>query len=191
MRSPHIIDAISVSEKFFKCIKSCGISKKFMRINHSSVRLEFMNWSVKYKTTFIKKLVIDWKAINEKDDVNKIFNVNLRNRLQEPFNYTEFNETILRSGEDTEIINNSDNQGWFHFSRNTLTPTLEARNSILHDIQSNNNTPSPRTLCHLKTLQHKVYEAVSIAKQGGLVILRRKFTTCCLIQKRLGRASEY
>ena len=62
------------------------------------------------------------------------------------------------------MINNSENQGWFHFSRNTLTPTLEARNSVLHGIRSKNNTPSPRTLRHLKTLQHKVDEAVSVAK---------------------------
>ena len=62
------------------------------------------------------------------------------------------------------MINNSENQGWFHFSSNTLSPTLEARNSVLHDIQSDDNTPSPRTLCHLKTLQQKVDEAVRIAK---------------------------
>ena len=83
-----MLDVISVSENFFKYVKSCGISKKGMRSNHSAVRLEFMNRSIKYKTTFIKKPVIDWKAIKEKDDVNKNFDVNLRNRLQEPFNYT-------------------------------------------------------------------------------------------------------
>ena len=108
--------------------------------------------------------MIDWKNIKEKDKVNKKSNVHLINRLQAPFNYTEFNDAILRSGEDTAMIDNSDNQGWFHFSRNTLTPTLEARNSVLHDIRSDNNTPSPRTLRHLKTLQHKVDEEVSVAK---------------------------
>ena len=157
-----------------------------MRSDHSAVRLEFMNQSIKYKTTFIKKPVIDWKSIKEKDDANKIFNVNLRNRLQEPFNYTEFNEAILRSGEDTEMIYNSDNQGWFHFSCKTLTPALEAQNSVLHDIRSDDNTPFPRTLFHPKTLQHKVDEAVSIAKQGGLFTLLSKSTTWFLIPKRLG-----
>ena len=28
MRSPHMLYVISVSENFFKCVKSCGISKK-------------------------------------------------------------------------------------------------------------------------------------------------------------------
>ena len=121
-----MLGVISVSENFFKCVKSCGISKKGIISDHSAVRLEFMNRSIKYKTTFINKPVIGWKAIKEKDDVNKFFNVNIRNRLQEPFNYTEFNEAILRRGEDTAMINNRENQGWFHFSRNTLTPALES-----------------------------------------------------------------
>ena len=34
----------------------------------------------------------------------------------------------------------------------------------MHEIRSNKNTPSPRTLRHLKTLQHKVDEAVIAAK---------------------------
>ena len=54
------------------------------------------------------------------------FNVNIRNLPREPFNYTEFNEDILCSGKETAIIDNSENQGWFHVSRDTLTLTLEA-----------------------------------------------------------------
>ena len=108
--------------------------------------------------------MIDWKAIKEIDDVNENFNANLRNRLREPFNYTDFNDTIIRSGEDTAMIDNSENQGWLYFSRDTLTPALEALNSVLHSIQSDDNNPSSRTLCHLQKLQHKVDEALEIAK---------------------------
>ena len=93
-----MLDVISVSENFFKCVKSCCISKTVMKSDHSDVRLEFTNRSIKFKTTFFKKPVIDWKYIKEKDEVNKKFNVNLRNRLKAPCNYTEFNDSILRSG---------------------------------------------------------------------------------------------
>ena len=55
MRSPHMLDFISVSENFFKYVRSCGVSKKRMRSDHSAVRIDFMNRSIKYKTTFIKK----------------------------------------------------------------------------------------------------------------------------------------
>ena len=165
MRSSHMLDVISISENFFKCVESCEISKKGMICDHCDVRLDFMIRSIKYKTTFIKKTVIDWKANKEKDDVNKKCNVNLRNCLQEPFNSTEFNGTILCSGEDTSMIDNTENQGWLKFSRDTLTPTLQAQNSVLHYIRSNDNTPPPRTLFHLKILQHKVDEAVDIAKK--------------------------
>ena len=135
-----------------------------MKSDHSAVPLDFMNRSIKYKTTFIMKPLMDWKAIKERDDINKKININLRNRLQEPFNYIDCNGAILRSGEDTAMINNSENQGWFNFSHDTLTPALEARNSVLYSIQFDDNTPSPRTLCHLKILQYKVNEAVEIAK---------------------------
>ena len=122
-----MLDVISVSEHFFKCVRSCGLSKKGMRSDHSAVQLRFMNRSIKYKTTFINKPVIYWKDIKEKDNVNKNFNVHLRNRLQGPFNNNKFNESIIRSGEDTAMTNNSENQGWFHFSHDTLTPALEAQ----------------------------------------------------------------
>ena len=62
------------------------------------------------------------------------------------------------------MIDNSENQELLHFSCDTLTPTLESRNSVPHSIRSNDNDPSPRTLFHLKTLQRKVDEAVDIAK---------------------------
>ena len=135
-----------------------------MKSDHSAVWLEFLNRSIQFKTTFFKKPVIDWKCIKEKEEVNKKFNVNLRNRLKTTCNYTEFNDAILRSWEETVMNKNSEDQDWCHFSRDTLTPTLGARNSVLHDIRANNNTPSPRTLCHLKTIQHTVDEAVSVAK---------------------------
>ena len=37
MRSPHMLDVISVSETFFKCVKSCVISKMGMKMDHSVV----------------------------------------------------------------------------------------------------------------------------------------------------------
>ena len=86
-----MLDVISVSENVFKCVRSCGVSKKGIRSDHSDVQLDFMSQSIKYKTTFIKKTAIDWKAMKEEDDVNKEINVNSRNGLQEPFNYTKFN----------------------------------------------------------------------------------------------------
>ena len=90
--------------------------------------------------------MIDWKSIKDKEEVNKKFNVNLRNRLKATSNYTEFNDAIHRRGEETAMKKSNEEQGWYHFSRDTLTPTLEARNSALHAIRAENNTPSSRTL---------------------------------------------
>ena len=93
-----MLDVISVSKNFCKCVKNCGISKTGMKSDHSKVQLEFVNRSIKFKTTFFKKPVIDWKYIKEKEGVNKKVNFNLRNLLQTNSNYTDFNDAILRSG---------------------------------------------------------------------------------------------
>ena len=185
-----MLNVISVSENFFKCVNSCGRSKKGMRIDHSAVRLDFMNRSIKYNTTFIEKPVIDWKDLKEKDDVNLKINVNLRNRLQEPFNYTEFNESILRSGEDTAMIDNSENQGWFHFSRKPSHPPLMPENQC--SVTSYPITiPHPQQ--HFSTWKHSNTRSTkqwTQQKQGGLVTLLNKSTTFPLIPKLLGWASD-
>ena len=159
-----MLDIISVSKDFYKNVRNCDVSKTGMKSDHSAVRLEFVNRSIKFNTTFYKKPVIDWKSIKEKEEVNKKFNVNLRNRLKVTSNYTEFNDAILISGEETVMKKSNEDQGWYNFSRDTLTPTLEAINSVLHAIRAKHNTPLPSTLIHLKTLQQKVDEAVSVAK---------------------------
>ena len=66
-----MLDVISVSDNFFKCVRICGVPKKGMGSDNSAILLDFMNRSIKYKTKFIKKPVIDWKAIKERENVNK------------------------------------------------------------------------------------------------------------------------
>ena len=77
-RSPHMLDVISVSKDFYKNVRNGEVSKTGMKSDHSAVRLEFVNISIKFKTTFSKKPVIDWKSIKEKEEVNKKFSVNLK-----------------------------------------------------------------------------------------------------------------
>ena len=95
-----------------------------MKSDYLAVRLEFVNLSIKFKTTFYKKPVIEWKSIKEKEEVNKKFNINLRNRLKKSSNYTEFNDAILQSREEIAMKKSNKYHGWYHFSRDTLTPTL-------------------------------------------------------------------
>ena len=74
-----------------------------MRSDHSAVALEFMNRSTKYKSIFVKQPVIDWKAIKECEEVNENFYFELMTKLQDPFSYTQYNEAILQSAEETAI----------------------------------------------------------------------------------------
>ena len=60
-RSLHMLDVISVSKDFYKNVRNCEVSKTGMKSDHSAVQLEFVNSSIKFKTTFSKKPVIYWK----------------------------------------------------------------------------------------------------------------------------------
>ena len=66
-KSPHMLDVISVSKNFYKCVRNCEVSNSGMKSDHSAVRLEFVNRLIKFRTTFFKKPVIDWKSIKEKE----------------------------------------------------------------------------------------------------------------------------
>ena len=55
-------------------------------------------------------------------------------------------------------------QGWYHQSRETLAPTLESQNEVLHMIRYTKQPPSETTLSKVRRMQHKVDEAIEIAK---------------------------
>ena len=82
-----------------------------MRSDHSSVALEFMNRSIKFQSTFVKHTVTEWKTIKECEEVNENLNFKLKTKLQEPFNYTQYNEAILQSAEKTVMMENNVSQG--------------------------------------------------------------------------------
>ena len=62
------------------------------------------------------------------------------------------------------MMDNNVSQGWYHFIWDTLTSTLEARNSVLHSIRTDPGNANPITLQRLDQLQHKVDVTVDLAK---------------------------
>ena len=65
-------------------------------------------------------------------------------------------------------------QGWHHFNWDTLTPTLEARNSVLHSIRTDPGNANPSTLQRLEQLQNKVDVTVDLAKTRWSLHLARE-----------------
>ena len=135
-----------------------------MRSDHSTVALEFMNRSIKYKYNFSKQPVIDCRTIKEFEEVNKIINFKLMTKIQEPFSYTQYNDAILQSAEETAMMESDANHGWYHFSWDTITPTLEEQSTVLHSIWADPGNTTTSTLQRLEQFQHKVDEAVDLAK---------------------------
>ena len=85
-------------------------------------------------------------------------------KLQEPFSYTQYNDAILQSAEETAMMESDANHGWYHFSWDTITPTLEEQSTVLHSIWADPWNTTTSTLQRLEQFQHKVDEAVDLAK---------------------------
>ena len=159
-----MFDVITTSCSFFKHVRDCGVTSTGMRINRSAVRLIFSNISIKFNSTYFERPVIDWKRIQYCEDTNQLFNVNLQQMLKKNMSYNLFNEAILNSAQQSEMTNRQSNKGWFHHSKSTLTPSLAARNVILHSIRADQHPPSQETILNLKTLQQEVDKIIEIAK---------------------------
>ena len=151
-KSPHMLDVITCSTSFFKFVNNCGAVTDGVRSNHSAVRMLFLNCSIKFKSNFIERPIIDWKIIQQIPELNDKFNLILHGKLRKSHNYAEFDEAILDSSEETTMILQSKCQGWYHPSRDTLSPVLYARNEVLYHIRSHKPAPSRQTLDELKKL---------------------------------------
>ena len=73
-------------------------------------------------------------------------------KIQEPFSYTQYNEAILQSAEETAMIESDVNHWWYHFSQDTLTPTLEAQNTVIHSFRADPGNANPSTLQRLEQI---------------------------------------
>ena len=113
-----------------------------MQSNHSAVIFTFSNRSFKFNSTYVERPVLDWKRIQDCEDTNQLFNINLQLMLKKNMSYKIFNEAILNSAQKSAMTNRQSNQGWFHYSKSTLAPALAARNAILHSIRADQHPPS-------------------------------------------------
>ena len=94
------------------------------------MKFTFSNRSTKFNSTYVARPVIDCKCIQDCENTNQRFNVNLQSMLKENMSYKQFNEAILSSAEQLAMTSKQSNKVWFHHIKCTLSPELEARNAI-------------------------------------------------------------
>ena len=143
-------------------MRDCGVTPTGMRSNQSAVKLIFSERSIKFNSTYVERPFIDWKRVQDCENTNQLFNVNLQHMLKKNMSYKLFNEAILSSAQQSEMTNKQSNKGWFLHSKSTLTKALAARNAILHSIRADQHPPSQETILNLKTLQQEVDEIIEI-----------------------------
>ena len=61
----HMLDVITSSVSFSKCVRDCVVTPKGVRIDHSAVQMVFLNRPIKFKSDYVERPVIDWDAIKK------------------------------------------------------------------------------------------------------------------------------
>ena len=82
--------------------------------------------------------------------------------------YSNYNEHILESSTNTEIIKDQKNKGWFHFSHDSLLPLIKETDELLSDyrILSIWKILLSDANIKLSVLQLAVYDAIAITKEA-------------------------
>ena len=70
-----MLDVITCSTSFFKCVSDCVVILDGVQSDHSAVRMVFLNRSIKFKLDFVEHPVIDWKGIQIIPELNENFNL--------------------------------------------------------------------------------------------------------------------
>ena len=83
-KSPHMLDVITCSTSFFKCVSDCCLIPNGVRSDHSAVKMVFLDRSIKFKSNFVEHPVIDWKGIQRLLELNETFNLILQFKLKQP-----------------------------------------------------------------------------------------------------------
>ena len=77
-----MLDVITCSTSFFKCVSDCGVIPDSAWSDNSAVRMVFWNRSIRFKSYFVEHPVIDWKVIQRIPELNEIFNLILQFKLR-------------------------------------------------------------------------------------------------------------
>ena len=63
-----MLDIITLSTSFFKCGNDCSTTPYGVQTNHSAVWMVLLNRSIKFKSDYSERPVIDWKNIKKKQN---------------------------------------------------------------------------------------------------------------------------
>ena len=139
-----------------------------MRSDHTEIPTTFKITAIKFKV--YEKLIdhIYWKLIGYHKLTNEIFNNSLSKSIDEGTKYSNYNKHSLEAGRNTTTISNQKNNGWFHFSRDSLLPLIEERDAMLSDYRTLGigKVYSLEAKQRLKFAQLAVDDAIVLAKSA-------------------------
>ena len=163
---PHMLNNFICSRPLFRRVKDCKVVNTGMRSDHTAILTSFKTTAIKFKVT--EKLVeqIDWKLIGYNKLTNELFNNSSSKYIAGETTYSKYTKHILEAGTNTVKISNHKNKGWFHFSRDSLLPLIEERDTLIYDYQNLGigKGDSSEAKLQLSVSQLAVDDAIALAK---------------------------
>ena len=141
-----------------------------MESDHTAVQLDIILTSLKRTgSTALFRGKTDWRKIVTDPTTRQRYNDLLTEATTDSPDicYEDFNDIIKKAGEETAHLVGSQCDDWFQFSAADLTPPIEERNQLLHEIRTATDLP-PSILDSMRTqlqyLNKNVKDKVLIAK---------------------------
>ena len=165
-----MIDIFACAKSLHCRVRNCRTIAEGVESDHTAVQLDITLTSLKRTNpTALSRGKTDWRKIVTDPTTQQHYNDLLIEATTDSPNipYEDFNDIIKKAGEETALLVGSRCDDWFQFSAADLTPPIEERNQLLHEIRNANDLP-PSILDSMRTqLQHlnkNVKDKVLIAK---------------------------
>ena len=133
-KTPSMHDIFAIAQTTHKQIWDCKAVNDGAESDHAAVAIKLAITSIKFKHNTVIKGGTDWMKIATAEGCAASYCETLKSLVDESTLYDNFNEFILKAGEQTAMIIKQKYEGWFQFIRETLSPLLEQRNELLHSL---------------------------------------------------------
>ena len=169
-----MFDNFICCNNFFKQVTNCKTVGSGIKSDPSAISVKFKLNSIKLKIQKADLMVIEWQKIQTdkyyKDEFNEKLHLSLmENHLidyipTDSSNYTLFNQLILKSAAETANKPKSTDNGWFHFSKSTLLPSITHHDQLLHTLHTVTSIDLSPNKKALTAAKYFVTNTISLAK---------------------------
>jgi hypothetical protein len=134
-----MIDIFACAKSLHCRVRNCRAIAEGVESDHTAVQLDLVLTSLKpTESTAFFCGTTNWRKIATDPTTRQRYNDLLAEATADSpdMPYEDFNDIIKKAGEETALLVGSRCDDWFQFNMADLTPSIEERNQLLHELRS-------------------------------------------------------